>query len=251
MCSLHDDLTGQNVSEMKQMVYLIAFGKECLEQFKVCYSTIRKHSDIDVVLLTDQRAVIDGVKVVKVNPPIPPPNADRDVNKAQYHAYFTFRTKIHHYVDLNEWDRVWYMDTDFILKADIFKTEHPGVLLCPEPGSYISDIHFSGALTQNEKQSNPYQRGINAGIYSIPRDKYGFFAYYEWAVNEMIQTSERAWLTEQHVLNMIFVRHRKSYDINLMQNIGFPAKKTTGGALHYACYPFEQKLKMMLDEVNK
>lgn len=238
---------------MKQMVYLIAFGAESLEQFALCLSTIRQCAPVDIVLLTDQDYHNKDVTVGRVKPPVPPPNADGDPAKAQYHAYFTYRTRIHQLINLAAWEQVWYMDTDFILKDDLFAkyADSPHTLLCKEPGTYISNEHFCGAMTAREISDNPYLRGINAGIYAVPRSQVGFFPWYHDAVERMIKTSERAWLTEQHVLNMAYVRFRERFNIKTFEDgdVGFPQKKTTGMALHYACYTFKDKIKLMRHEI--
>lgn len=240
---------------MKQMVYFVAFGPECVEQFKVCLQTIQQCEPVDVLLLTDQDYKNDRVTIGRVQAPMPPENADSDPNKALYHTYFTFRTKIQQLTDISRWEQVWYMDADFILKDDLFAKYKgsPNVLLCKEPGTYISNEHFCGALTQEEIRNNPFLKGINAGIYAVPREQYEFFPFYHDSVNRMIKNAQRAWLTEQHVLNMAYVRFRDTFKIKCFEDgdIGFPQKKTDGMALHYACYKFEDKLKLMQDEVNR
>lgn len=241
---------------MKQLVYFIAFGEGCIDQASLCIESISHYSQVDVLLVTDQDVESNGVKVIHAQPPVPPANGDIDPIKAQYHAYFTYRTNIHKLTDLSKWDRVWYMDTDFILTGDLFGryADAEFTYLCREPGTYIKDIHFSGALTQKEINVNPFQRGINAGLYSVPRKHYGFFAHYHSEVIAMLSRVERAWLCEQHILNMMFVRFARQYGIRTFDSndIGFPAKQVPGTmALHYACYKFEDKLKLMQDEATR
>lgn len=235
---------------MKQAVYFIAFGEECLEQFKVCLSTVQQFSPVDVLLVTDQDYVNNCISIGRVAKPVPPPNGDKDRDKAQYHSYFTFRTRIHQLIDITRWSQVWYMDCDFILKDDLFAKykDSPNVLVCKEPGTYISNEHFCGALTQDEIRRNPFLKGINAGIYAVPASQFGFFDFYYDQVQIMIRNSQRAWLTEQHILNMAYVRYKDKFNIKCFDDndIGFPAKKITGKyATHFACYKFENKLKLM------
>lgn len=238
------------------MVYFVAFGAECVAQFVLCANSIREVSGIDIVLVTDMDVDAVGAKVIRVDAPKAPPNGDPDPDKAQYHAYFTYRTIIHKLIDVTKWDRVWYMDTDFMLTDDLFgkysDAEH--VWLCNEPGTYVNDIHFSLALTPDEVNRNPFAKGINAGVYSVPRKHYGFFTHYHRDTMAMITRSERAWLCEQHVINAIRVRNGDQYNIRTFEDgdIGFPAKKVQGlMAQHYACYKFNDKLKLMDDEAAR
>lgn len=236
---------------VRQAVFFVAFGNDCIDQFILCYESIRKVSDIDVILVTDTDYKNEDLMIGRVKPPTPPPNADKE--KGQYHAYFTYRTKIYQLLDITRWDRLWYMDTDFIVKEDIFSkyADSPHTLICKEPGTYISNEHFSGALTHEEVAKDPYKRGINAGIISVPKRLHRFWEFYDVGVTDMIKNVERAWLCEQHVLNMMYIRFNEVFDFKTFEDkdVGFPAKKTDGMVLHYACYKFNEKLKLMQDEV--
>jgi hypothetical protein len=220
---------------MNQLVYMVAFGAECLEQFKVCYQGL-KLCDVDVALITDQNYLEDKVNVIRVDTV---PNA-----REQY----AFRTGFMDYIDIGKYDRVWYMDCDILLFGDIFSTygNADGILVAHEPKWTMGHDCFSGDLTAIERGLYFNLPAINAGIYSVPKKYYHFFEFYNLQVKALMQRNLFINIPEQMVLNSIYARYQENWLIELME-VGYPEKGVQGDEMlyHFACYQFKDKLELM------
>ena len=218
---------------MKQLVYLVAFGAECLEQFKVCYHGL-KLCDVDVALITDQNYLEESVNVIRIETI---PN-----NREQY----AFRTGFQDYIDITEYDRVWYMDCDILIFGDIFQTEAEGILVSNEPKWTMGHDCFSGDLTAVERGLYWNLPAINAGIYSVPKKYFHFFEFYNLQVEALMKRNLHINIPEQMVLNSIYARYQENWLIELIE-VGYPEKGVRGDEMiyHFACYQFKDKLELM------
>lgn len=220
---------------MNQLVYLVAFGAECLEQFKVCYQGL-KLCDVDVALITDQNYLEEKVNVIRIETI---PNA-----REQY----AFRTGFQKYIDISGYDRVWYMDCDFLLFADIFTmyANADGILVSNEPKWTMGHECFSGNLTDYERRLYFNLPAINAGIYSVPKKYYHFFDFYDLEVKALMKRNLHINIPEQMVLNSIYARYQENWLTELIE-VGFPEKGVRGDEMvyHFACYQFKDKLNLM------
>jgi len=219
---------------MADLVYLVAFGSECLAQFKLCSEGL-KRCNIDIALITDQEFTDDLIKVYKVDTI---PNA-----REQY----AFRTGFRKYIDISNYDRVWYMDCDFLIFGDIFEAyKSDGILVSNEPKWTMGHDCFSGDLTAYERGLYFNLPAINAGIYSVPKKYFHFFEFYDLQVKALMQRNLHINIPEQMVLNSIYARYQENWLVELME-VGFPEKGVRGDEMiyHYACYQFKDKLKLM------
>lgn len=212
------------------LVYLIAFGAECLEQFKLLYRGL-KLCDVDILLITDQNYLENKVNVIRVEP----------VEKAR--DQFIFRININNYCDITKYDRVWYMDCDMLIFGDIFQVESDAIIVSREQFNMNHDC-FASALTHEERIKYYNLPAINGGFYSVPKRYYAFFSDYKLQVERFIEEQPNINIPEQQVLNAMYARG--NYDFELM-DIGFPEKGVKGDEMiyHFACYKFEDKLKLM------
>jgi hypothetical protein len=224
----------------KQLVFLVAFGPDNLELFKVCLSGLQK-CEVDIALITDQYFFNERVKVVQYASPL-----DKS------HIY-SFRTKVREHIDISNYDQVWYLDTDFVIKDDIFKTYagNENLLLNIEPDSLVSNEHFCADLTEFERELYKDVPAINAGIYCVPKRYFNFFEYYHWSVELAWNRNPEMKIPEQQCLNTIYLRWHDVWQMEAIEGIGYPAHETEGMILHYACYPNNEKLQLMQDETDK
>lgn len=213
------------------LVYLIAFGAECLEQFKICYQGL-KQCDVDIVLFTDQKFKADKVTVIPV----------KTVPKAK--DQYIFRTAITDYLDLRDYDRVWYMDCDILVFGDIFQVKSNAIIVTREQKWTMGHDCFASALTHEERVKYYHYPAINGGLYSVPYHYYPFFNEYKDEVERFIKESPDINIPEQQVLNAMYARNLYKFEI---LDIGFPEKGVKGDEMvyHFACYKFEDKLKLM------
>ena len=220
---------------MNQLVYLVAFGAECLEQFKVCYKGL-KLCDVDVALITDQNYFEASINVIRV---------DTVPNSREQYA---FRTGFRDYIQIDSYDRVWYMDCDFLIFGDIFKAHESadGILVSNEPAWTMGHECFSGDLTDYERRLYYNLPAINAGIYSVPRKYFHFFEFYDLQVKALMKRNLFINIPEQMVLNSVYARYQENWLVELME-VGFPEKGVRGDepVYHFACYQFKDKLKLM------
>ena len=225
---------------MKQLVFLVAFGLDCLELFKVCLSGLRK-CEVDICLITDQYFYDERVKVIQWACP-----ADRS------HIY-SFRTRVREFIDIEPYDQVWYMDTDYVIHEDIFKkyAGNQNLLINKEPDSKVSNEHFSADLTEFEFNLYKDVDAVNAGMYCVPKRYFGFFEFYDLQVRQAWIRNPEMKIPEQQCLNTIYLRWYKVWNMEFIEGIGYPAHGTEGIILHYACYPDDEKLKLMQDERDK
>ena len=213
------------------LVYLIAFGAECLEQFKICYQGL-KLCDVDVTLITDQNYSESKVNVIRVDSMTAP----RD--------QYIFRTSITDYIDIYKYDRVWYMDCDILVYGDIFQVKSDAIIVTREPKWTMGHDCFASALSHEERVKYYHYPAINGGLYSVPKHYYLFFDVYRLQVERFIKESPEINIPEQQVLNAMYARNLYKFEI---LDIGFPEKGVRGDEMvyHFACYKFEDKLKLM------
>ena len=213
------------------LVYLIAFGAECLEQFKICYQGL-KLCDVDVTLITDQNYSESKVNVIRVDSVTAPMDQ------------YIFRTSITDYIDISKYDRVWYMDCDILIFGDIFQVKSDAIIVTAEPKWTMGHDCFASALTHEERVKYYHYPAINGGLYSVPYHYYPFFNEYKDEVERFIKESPDINIPEQQVLNAMYARNLYKFDI---LDIGFPEKGVRGDEMvyHFACYKFEDKLKLM------
>lgn len=220
---------------MNQLVYLVAFGVECLEQFKMTLQGL-KLCKVDIALITDQDFKDDKVQVIKMD------------SKLTNREHYAFRTEFQNYIDIGPYDRVWYMDCDILLFGDIFSIyqDADGILLSHEPAWTMGHECFSGDLTQLERQHYFNLPAINAGIYSVPKKYYHFFEMYDLQVKALMKRNLHINIPEQMVLNSIYARYRDNFLMEFIE-VGYPEKGVRGDELiyHYACYKFGDKLELM------
>jgi hypothetical protein len=224
----------------KQLVFLVAFGADCLELFKVCLIGLSK-CEVDIVLITDQYFFDERIKVIQyASPP------DRS------HIY-SYRTRVKEHIDISPYEQIWYLDTDFVIKGDLFSryAGNENLLLNIEPDSKISNEHFCADLTGFERDLYKDVDAINAGIYCVPKRYFSFFDYYDFQVKQAWIKKPEMKIPEQQCLNTIYLRWHDVWQMEAIEGIGYPAHGTDGIILHYACYPNGDKLKLMQDEINK
>jgi len=223
-----------------KLVYLAAFGPDCLELFKVCLSGLR-NCEVDIILITDQYFFDERVKVIQYASP-----ADRA-------HIVSFRTRIKEFIDISPYDQVWYMDTDYVIKGDLFKQYegNDNILLNIEPDSLVSNEHFCADLTEFEKELYKDVVAINAGIYCVPKRYFDFFEYYDLSVRCAYIRNPGMKIPEQQCLNSIYLRWHDVWQMEAIEGIGYPAHGVNEGIVfHYACYPNENKLQLMNEKNN-
>jgi hypothetical protein len=220
---------------MNQLVYLVAFGSECLEQFKLLYKGLRL-CDVDVCLITDQNYLEEKVNVIRI-----------DTVKDARNQYI-FRIGFQDYINIEDYDRVWYMDCDMLIFGDIFKVESDAIIVSREQFQMNHDC-FASALTHEERVKYFNLPAINGGFYSVPKHYFDFFDDYKAQVERFIKDRPEVNIPEQQVLNAMYARGK--YDFELME-VGFPEKGVRGDEMiyHFACYQFKDKLKLM-QNVNR
>jgi hypothetical protein len=186
----------------KQLVYLVAFGTDCLELFKVCLSGLRK-CEVDIVLITDQYFFDERVRVVQRAAP-----ADKS------HVY-SFRTKVREFVDLSPYNQVWYLDTDFVIFGDIFKkyAGNENLLINKEPDSRINNEHFNADLTEFEKELYKDVVALNSGIYCVPKRYFDFFDYLDMQVRQAWIRNSAMKIPEQQCLNSVYLRWFETWEM--------------------------------------
>ena len=204
------------------LVYLVAFGKDYLDQFDLMYQGLIRMG-VDVCLITDQNVKRQGVEVITIGTPL---------EKMQM---FAFRIYGHKIIDFTKYDQVWYSDTDIIFKDNIFD-KYKGHYVCREPWNTMAEEHFNGLLNDQEVLSAKKLPAINSGLVCAPGDSL-FWSEYQTVTERAYR--RRAWISEQHALNWMYLKRRDKYNFKLFadEDIGYPARGIKGGYVdHYNCY---------------
>ncbi len=222
-----------------QLVYAIAFGETCLKQFELIAEGLER-CNIDILLITNKAYFSKRVKVLRV------------AGVQDTARQFAYRTQVFTLFDFSQYERVWYIDTDFLIFKDLFKkyeSNQLNVFVCREPKTSMQNEHFSLALNRHEYYLAKPQQGINAGIISVPLRHVGFWEHYDNELRQYQRTVEREWIMEQQVLNRIYMRYRDRFHIKVFdpEDVGFPLKGVNSKEYtwHYACYKQNEKLPLM------
>lgn len=224
-----------------QVIVFNPFGSVYIEQFQVCLQTIPKHWD--VVVITDE--VFDpgdhSLKIIKV--PLPARPVDR----------LAFRMNIHDFVDINQYDQVWYSDIDVLFKGDILAkyAESQTIMVANEPFTKLDNYHMGSALTGQEVQMNINAPAINGGLWCIPKTEFAFFEHYRQQLITFISLYPDQWSADQLILNAIF--HRKEGNFRLFDfgDVGFPTRGFEGKLVNHFIGQFGDKTNQMRNFLSK
>jgi hypothetical protein len=226
---------------MKQLVYLTVFGEEYLDQFRLCLQGL-KECKVDIALITDMDFTDERVKVYRIQTPI-----DK-VHICQ------MRVEFQKYIDISTYDRVWYMDCDFLIFDDIFSkyADTETVWLNAEPLQILGDSefgqYFSLDLSPLERATYLQSPAISGGIYSVPKKFYNYFQFLDLSVQAAWVRWPAMWGVEQMVMNSIYLRYKESWQFKLFDNkdIGFLCPRrggVTGNELAVHCTLYQDDMK--------
>jgi hypothetical protein len=225
---------------MTQLVYITVYG-DYLDYFKTCLEGL-KNCQVDIALMTDQDFQDDRVKVYKVETP---PDV---IHICQSRVGFQ------KYIDINDYDRVWYMDADFLIFEDIFTkyADEETVWLNAEPLQTLGDEtfgrYFDKDLSPLERHTYPKGDTISGGIYSVPKKYFNFFSYLDLAVQAAWVRWKDMWGVEQMVLNSTYLRYQESWPMKLIdpKDIGFLCPRrggVTGNEMVVHCTLYQHQMK--------
>ena len=234
---------------MKQLVYLTVFGQEYLDQFKLCYEGLKRCA-VDVALITDMDYFNDEIFISVIDTP-----------KDRIHCC-KIRTDFRKYIDIEPYDRVWYLDADFLIFEDIFTkyADTETIWLNAEPeqtlGHWDFGKYFNLDLSPLEKETYKDSECISGGIYSVPKKYYNYFEFLNLSVQAAWVRWHNMWGVEQMVMNSIYLRYKESWPMKLMQrkDIGFLCPRrggVTGDEMVYHCTLYQSEMKRIWEAWNE
>jgi hypothetical protein len=213
------------------LIYLVAFGQEYMEQFNCIYPLLRQMGN-DIMLITDKDVNYKRVRLYRVRTP---------KDRSQMFKYRIFGYKA---ADFRKYDAVCYMDTDIIMHQDIFEKYNDGIFAAAEPNVMMDNEHFSGMLTPIERSKAEDMPALNSGFIVVSRKFHSFWPYYERVTEAAYR--RRPWIAEQHALNWIYFHDKFPVRLFDSQDIGWPVKGIPGKyAEHFICLKNEDKIKWM------
>ena len=110
---------------MRNLVFMVAFGDRCLEEFDLIYPPILGFGN-DVLLITDKNIKRKGVEVLQFSKP------------EETQEMYKFRVHIYRVFDFSLYDSVCYMDTDVIMRRNIFEKYNEMFFLIYTNGHFIT-----------------------------------------------------------------------------------------------------------------
>jgi hypothetical protein len=226
---------------MKQLVYLTVFGSEYMDQFRLCLQGL-KECKVDIALITDQDFADDRVKVYKIEPP-----------PDKLHIC-QMRVEFQRYIDIKEYDRVWYMDCDFLIFEDLFTkyADEETIWLNAEPLQTLGDAdigkYFNLDLSPLERNTYTQGEAISGGIYSVPKKYFNYFEFLNLSVQAAWVRWRDMWGVEQMVMNSIYLRYKESWPMKLFdsKDIGFLCPRrggVTGNEMVVHCTLYQHQMK--------
>lgn len=226
---------------MKQLVYLTVWGEKYLEEFRLCLAGL-KSCEVDIALITDVDFKDERVKVYYAPPPPDSVHVCR------------FRVDLEKYIDITPYDRVWYMDCDFLVFEDIFSkySDDEFIYFNAEPGQLLGEsefgVYFNRDMTELEKKTYPDGVCISGGIYSVPKKHYNYFEFLRLWVCAAWVRKPLMWGVEQMVMNTIYLRYRDSWPMKLFdeKDIGFICPRrggATGDEMILHCTLYQNRMK--------
>ena len=226
---------------MRQLVYLTVFGQEYLSQFRLCLEGL-KNCDVEIALITDTNFLDDRVNVIRIAPPVD-----------KLHIC-QMRVEFQRYINIRDYDRVWYMDCDFLIFEDIFSkyADEETVWLNAEPlqtlGDHVIGKYFNLDLTPLERNTYAQGVGISGGIYSVPKKYYNWFEFLNLSVEAAWIRVPGMWGVEQMVMNSMYLRYQESWPMRLFdaKDIGFLCPRrggVTGNEMIVHCTLYQHQMK--------
>jgi hypothetical protein len=226
---------------MKQLVYLTVFGQEYMDQFKICLEGL-KRCQVDIALITDQYFSDERVQTHKIQPP-----------PDKLHIC-QMRVEFQRYIDIKDYDRVWYMDCDFLIFEDIFSkyADSETIWLNSEPGQLLGNMEFGQFFNKDlsplERSTYHNSEAISGGIYSVPKKYFNYFEFLNLSVQAAWVRWFNMWGVEQMVMNSIFLRYQESWPMRLLspKDVGFLCPRRGGVtgeemAVHFTLYQDRMK----------
>jgi len=219
--------------KMRNLVFMVAFGDRCLEEFDLIYPPILGFGN-DVLLITDKNIKRKGVEVLQFSAP------------EEKQEMYKFRVHIYRVVDFSLYDSVCYMDTDIVMKRNIFDKYKDGIYAAKEPDVMMDNEHFCELLTNKERIEASTMPAINSGFFVVPKRLIDFWEHYEEITIKSYE--KRPWIAEQHAMNWIYFHERERWEMKLFdrEDIGWPVKGIEGKYVeHYICLKNEDKIGWM------
>lgn len=222
------------------LCYFVALGEKYLEQFKLAYQTAPKNWNI--LLITDCDYVNDNIQIIKVEAP------------ESFAERMMYRINIHKLIDINEYDNIWYFDTDILFKGDIIEKvgKVENVTVCYEPNVPLSHPCMDWGISEEDLQmyTSLNAPAINNGMYVVPKKMYNFFPYYYNECQFYYANNPEKVAIEQLVFNKLF--YDALYTITLFdaELINYDNKTERTFVNHYIGM-YDDKLEKMKKEINK
>lgn len=226
---------------MKQLVYLTVFGEPYMEQFRLCLQGL-KDCPVDIALITDIPFKDERVHLYLIDTPKDKLNICR------------MRTEFQKWIDISDYDRVWYMDCDFLIFGDLFSkyADTETLWLNAEPLQTLGDPdigkYFNLDLSPLERRAYHTGEAISGGIYSVPKKYFNYFEFLDLSVRAAWVRWPNMWGVEQMVMNSTYLRYKESWQFKLFDNkdIGFLCPRrggVTGNELAVHCTLYQDDMK--------
>ena len=219
--------------KMRNLVFMVAFGKRCLQEFDLIYPSILGFGN-EVLLITDKNIKRKGVEVLQFSKP------------EETQEMYKFRVHIYRVFDFSLYDSVCYMDTDVIMRRNIFEKYNDRIYVAKEPDVMMDNEHFCELLTNKERIEASTMPAINSGFFVVPKRLIDFWEHYEEITIKSYE--KRPWIAEQHAMNWIYFHERERWEMKLFdrEDIGWPVKGIEGKYVeHYICLKNEDKIGWM------
>jgi len=227
---------------MKKLLYYTMFGDIYTHMGLLSIKSVEAlNTGIDILVISDKQ--FENYKTIIV---------DEEMTAVEI---MCLRAHISDFIDIEQYDQIWFADTDIIFKRnpfDLFDNE-THIKVCREVWTTLAGQRewFAKLLSEEDFQVLKSENGINGGFYMIPKCQYEFFTEYKAVISYFRNTYPNDISADQQALNYIY--HKGKFNISTMPvSIEcFPARQEYKNHYlkHFACYPNEEK-KLLMNKEN-
>lgn len=173
-----------------KLLYTTAFGAEYRTMAQLCINSVEKFlNDVRMVVFTDLNTLSHSknVEVIEVK------------DKLTVYQKLCFRSLIQDYIDLDQYEQVWFTDPDTLFRKSPFNLFDgtDKIMVCKETFTTLGER--PQWFAKGIYNVDPTQNGINGGFFMIPKAQYQFYEVYK----KEIPRFENDLSADQQALNSI------------------------------------------------
>lgn len=224
------------------LLYYTAFGDIYRTFLELSLKSVKPFlSDFEVVIFSDKK--IEGWETIVI---------EKELSVIEK---MTFRAYIPEYIDVSKYGQIWFCDPDVIFKKNPFENykNETQIKVSREIWTTLESHKqwFAQYMDEHVFENFKNENGINGGFFMIPKKHHSlFYSNYKSLIIKYLVENPDDVSIDQQALNSLYYSNALQMSAFPDDYVGFPARFECENHVlkHFACYPNEEKKRLMLLE---